>query len=110
MAWPAPAEDVTQLLQSMRDGDKEAEQRLIAALYRELRTLAANRMSREQPIHILQPTALVNEVYLRMVAPGRTTWNSRIHFLACASRVMQHVLTDHAKQKIAEKRGGISSP
>ena len=78
---------------------------MAAALYRDLRKLAASRMRRESGSHTLQPTALVNEVYLRM-AQGPDAINGRTHFFALAASAMRRVLVDHARHKHARKRGG----
>ena len=78
---------------------------LSETLYRELRRAAAARMRYERVDHTLQPTALVNEAYLRMAAAGGSVWGDRARVLGLAARVMRHILVDHARAHRAEKRG-----
>lgn len=96
---------VTQLLAEIRNGNKEAEARLVPLVYAELHRLAANFMHRERPDHTLQPTALVNEVYLRLVGQQQD-WQNRCHFFAIAAQIMRRVLVDHARAHHAARRGG----
>jgi len=98
--------DVTSLLIEWRQGDAEALERLIPLIYGELRRLARAQMRHEEPGHSLQPTALVHEVYLRLVNVNRLTVESRAHFMAVAARVMRQILVDRARRKHAGKRGG----
>jgi RNA polymerase sigma-70 factor (ECF subfamily) len=100
------AEDVTQLLKSLRTGDKKAESRLIALVYDELRTMASRFMRRERADHTLQTTALVNEAYLRLVVQRETDWKDRAHFFGVAAQVMRHILVDYARGRLSGKRGG----
>jgi RNA polymerase sigma factor (TIGR02999 family) len=79
---------------------------LLAELYAELRTLAAHHLRGEQPGHTLQPTALVHEVYLRMRGRQGLAVTGRTHFMAVASIAMRRVLVDHARARLADKRGG----
>ena len=96
---------ITQLLTEMRNGNKDAESQFLALVYGELHRLAAGLMRRERPEHTLQPTALVNEAYVRLV--NRTTdWENRSHFFAVAAQVMRRVLVDYARSHRAGKRGG----
>jgi RNA polymerase sigma-70 factor (ECF subfamily) len=97
--------DLSALFDRMRRGEPGARDDVAAALYRDLRKLAASRMRSEAGAHTLQPTALVNEVYLRL-ADGPGMINGRSHFFALASNAMRHVLVDYARQKRAAKRGG----
>jgi RNA polymerase sigma factor (TIGR02999 family) len=97
--------DLTGLFARLRAGDDEALGVIMDALYAELRALAARRMRHETGRHTLQPTALVNEAYLRLMR-GPTIINDRRHFFALAARAMRHVLCDHARQKCSGKRGG----
>jgi RNA polymerase sigma factor (TIGR02999 family) len=83
---------------------------MVALLYRELRLLAAGCMRRERPNHTLQPTALVNEAYLRLAAQSQPAWNDRAQFLAVASHVMREVLIDYARARNRGKRGGGLAP
>lgn len=97
---------VTQLLAHARAGDRAAEQQLLSVLYTQLHTRARSMMGGEKANHTLQPTALVNEAYLRMVGHGSTEWQNRSHFLAVSSIVMRRVLVDHARSRQRTKRGG----
>jgi RNA polymerase sigma-70 factor (ECF subfamily) len=99
-------EDVTQLLRSLGAGDKAAESRLISLVYHELYAIAARLMRHERPDHTLQPTALVNEAYLKLVNQRDTDWKDRSHFFGTAAQVMRHILIDWARQNLAGKRGG----
>ena len=83
---------------------------LVALLYQELRRLAAGCLRRERPNHTLQPTALVNEAYLRLAAQNQPQWNARVRFLAVASHLMREVLIDYARTRNRAKRGGGLSP
>lgn len=96
---------VTQLLKALRTGDPVAAERLLPMVYAELHRLAASYMRRERPDHTLQPTALINEAYLRLVRED-VDWNSRAHFIGLAAHVMRRVLVDHARAHRAEQRGG----
>ncbi|MDJ0657602.1 MAG: ECF-type sigma factor [Xanthomonadales bacterium] len=95
---------VTQLLLDWRRGDTSARDKLLAALYDEMRGIAAARLSGERADHTLQPTALVNEAYEKLVRLDRIQWQDRTHFLAMTARVMREVLVDHARRKGAAKR------
>ena len=97
--------DVTQLLLDWRD-DKSAADKLLPAIYDELHAQAERAMRRENPDHTLQPTALVNEAYLRLVDQSRVEWKNRAHFFGVAAQVMRRLLVDHARGRLAEKRGG----
>ena len=99
-------DDVTALLVRWRSGSAEAEDRLLACVYRELRQLAASYLRRERGGHTLQPTALVNEAYLRLVGQRRVSWQNRAHFYGIAARMMRRVLVDHARRRRASKRDG----
>lgn len=96
--------EVTQLLQSIREGDEAASDRLLALIYQELRSMAGARMRLERPGHTLQPTALVNEAYLRL-AGGAQQWENRAHFFGAAARAMRRILVDHARKRASQKRG-----
>ena len=80
--------------------------RLVELMYPELRALAARLMRRERAGHTLQPTAIVNEAFLRLVDQGTIEWQDRAHFVGIAARVMRQILVDHARRKRAAKRGG----
>jgi RNA polymerase sigma factor (TIGR02999 family) len=97
--------DLTELFVDLRSGDDRAMAAIMAALYDDLHKLAASRMRRENQLHTLQPTALVNEAYLRLMR-GPDVIHDRQHFFALAAQAMRRVLVDHARQKRSEKRGG----
>jgi len=86
-------------------GDLEAREALIPLVYDELRRLAASCLRRERPDHTLQPTALVNEAYLRLVEERNVNWQSRSHFFGVSAKLMRRILVDHARAHLAEKRG-----
>jgi RNA polymerase sigma factor (TIGR02999 family) len=98
-------DEITSLLQRWRRGDKAAMDDILPLVYDELRRLARARL-RAAPAQSLQATALVHEVYLRLVDRACTTIHDRTHFFALSARVMRQVLADHARRRIAEKRGG----
>jgi RNA polymerase sigma factor (TIGR02999 family) len=97
---------VTELLRLINEGNAEAEARLLDVLYAELRKLAGACMRRERSDHTLQPTALVNEAYLRLVGQRGKVWQNRAHFLAVAGQVMRRVLVDYARARNSKKRAG----
>jgi RNA polymerase sigma factor (TIGR02999 family) len=97
---------VTALLQAWRRGDKAAFDRLTPLVYDELRRRARHYLHGERPNHTLRPTALVNEVYLRMVNIERVNWHDRSHFFAIAARHMRRILVDSARARRNQKRGG----
>jgi RNA polymerase sigma factor (TIGR02999 family) len=101
-----PHDEVTALLIEWRQGDAAALERLVPLVYAELKMVARAHLRREQAGHSLQATALVHEVYLRLVNVDRMTFESRAHFLAVAARLMRQILVDHARRKLAGKRGG----
>jgi RNA polymerase sigma-70 factor (ECF subfamily) len=94
------------LLHAWTGGDLVARDQLMAVVYRELHQRAVSRLRRERFGHTLQPTALVNEAYLRLIDQKRTAWQNRAHFLAMASEMMRRVLVDHARRKQMAKRSG----
>ena len=100
------APDVTHLLQSMRGGDEAALPRLMDALQDEMHALAQRHLRRERKAHTLQPTALLNEAYVRLVDQRKQDWENRAQFMAIASTAMRRVLMQHAARRGAEKRGG----
>jgi RNA polymerase sigma-70 factor (ECF subfamily) len=97
--------DVTALLARFRQGDRAAEAVLFPLVYEELHRIAARQMRRERVGHSLQPTALVNEAYLRLLGQRAQPWQNRAHFFALASGVMREILIDHARRRRAAKRG-----
>ncbi|HEU4891165.1 MAG TPA: sigma-70 family RNA polymerase sigma factor [Vicinamibacterales bacterium] len=98
--------EITELLLSWRQGDAAALDRLIPIVYDELRRVARRRLRGESPGHALQSTALVHEVYLRLVDVDRMTLKNRAHFFALAATLMRQILVDHARRQHADKRGG----
>ena len=98
--------EITLLLRRLQEGDKGAEEHLIEKVYGELRKLAASYLRRERPGHSLQPTALVNEAYLKLTRLDRLSWQDRSHFFGVAAHLMRQILVDHARARRAEKRGG----
>jgi len=105
---PADPGEVTVLLQQISHGDAHAVERLIPLVLHELRTLAKLQLRSERPDHTLQPTALVNEAYIRLVSDQARDWQSRAHFIGVSASVMRRILVDHARRKQALKRGGSS--
>ncbi len=103
MAKPS-SEVVTELLQEFGEGDEAALGELIELVHDELHRLAQNRMRSERPGHTLQPTALVNEVYLRLAEQRRAKWRNRGQFFAIAARLMRCILVDHARGRQSKKR------
>jgi RNA polymerase sigma factor (TIGR02999 family) len=101
-----PAADVTGLLQAWSGGDTEAGDRLATAVYQELRRRAAVYLRRERIGHTLQPTALVNEVFLLLVKQDRTAWQNRAQFFGVASQMMRRLLVDRARARNMAKRSG----
>jgi RNA polymerase sigma factor (TIGR02999 family) len=97
---------VTQLLEKFDPGDRHATEQLFADVYTELRALAVRYLRSERKDHTLQPTALVHEVYLKLVGQTRVAWQGRAHFLAIAAHAMRQILVDHARRHRAAKRGG----
>ena len=97
--------DVTLLLQAMKKGDASAVEKLMPLVYEELHRLARFYMGGERPDHTLQPTALINEAYLRL-AHDDVDWQNRQHFIAVAASVMRRILVDYARAHKAEMRGG----
>jgi RNA polymerase sigma factor (TIGR02999 family) len=98
--------ELTILLHRFQEGDKEAESQLMAAVYGELRRRARAYLRGERKGHTLEPTALVNEVYLKLAGVKRIDWKSRAHFFAIAAQMMRQILVDHARARLADKRGG----
>jgi len=105
MAMDAP-EDVTGLLKKWSRGDAAALDELMPLVERELRRLAGGYLRRERPDHTLQPTALVNEAYLRLIDQRGPHWQNRSQFFAVAAQIMRRILVDHARAHSAAKRGG----
>ena len=105
-----PAQDVTAILRAWTGGDERALDRLLPVLYEELRRTARAYMRRERSGHTLQTTALVNEVFLRLVDIHQVEWHDRVHFLTMAAQLMRRILVDHARRRGYVKRGGGERP
>src|SRR5437763_13654340 len=103
---PSSREHVTQLLIDWGDGNKEALDKLTPIVYAELHKLAESYLRRERDAATLQPTALVHEAYLRLVAQDLPDWRSRAHFYGVAAHLMRQILVDNARKRRSEKRGG----
>jgi len=99
-------ENVTQLLVKWSEGDQKALDSLMPLVYSELRRLASNYLRRERQNHTLQPTALVNEAYLKLIDQKSAHWQNRAQFYGVAAQLMRRILVDHARQHQAAKRGG----
>jgi len=99
-------ETVTQLLLAWSDGDATALERLLPYVETELRRLASYHMRREKAGHTLQTTALVNELYLKLVDQTQAKWQNRAHFFAVAAQLMRRILVDYARRQLRSKRGG----
>ena len=121
LVWPGPSanghkpgkswsrqalSDITALLIEWRGGDSNAVEKLVPLVHAELRRIARRHMAGERPDHMLQATALVNEVYLRLIDVRRVQWQDRAHFFAMAARLMRRVLVDFARARDNQKRGG----
>ena len=104
--------EFTRILTDIEQGDPRAAERLLPLVYDELRRLAAQKLAQERPDHTLQPTALVHEAYLRLVASGdasaprEQSWDGRGHFFAAAAEAMRRILVENARRKRSLKRGG----
>jgi RNA polymerase sigma factor (TIGR02999 family) len=103
---PSSTPDVTALLRAWSDGDRTALEELVPVVYRELHRQAERYMRGQPAGHTLQATALVNEVYLRLVSREPIDWKSRAHFFGVAAKAMRSILVDHARARRASKRGG----
>jgi RNA polymerase sigma factor (TIGR02999 family) len=99
------AHQVTQLLQSWSDGNRQALGDLLPLVYDELRRLAASYMRFENPGHTLQPTALVHEAYMRLINQREVSWKNRAHFFGIAAQMIRRILVDHVRATRAQKRG-----
>src|ERR1700688_2358209 len=102
------SEQITQLLQSWKQGDQGAIEKLVPLVYDDLHRLARRYMSDERPDRTLQTTALVNEAYLRLVDSAHATWENRAHFFGVCAQVMRRILVDWARSRHAQKRGSDS--
>jgi len=99
--------DVTILLQKWRRGDADAGNQVMELMYQQLHRMAGRQMGMERTEHTLQATALVSELYLRMVKGANVDWQDRAHFLAVAARQLRRILVDHARKRGASRRSGV---
>lgn len=102
--------DVTSLLNEIRAGQVAPVDALLPRVYEELRRLAAARMAGEIQGHTLQPTALVNEAWIRLFGPHQGAWKNRAHFFGAAAEAMRRILVEHARRRNSRKRGGGAQP
>jgi RNA polymerase sigma factor (TIGR02999 family) len=98
--------EVTQLLKAWTTGDERALEKLTPLVYEQLRRVAQHHMAGQRPGHILQTTALVNEVYLQLLDCGQMNWQDRAHFFAMSAQLMRRILIDFARSRGSQKRGG----
>jgi len=98
--------DITRILEEVKRGDHHAADKLLAAVYDELRRLAARKLAQERPGQTLQATALVHEAYLRLIGDAHADWENRGHFFAAAAEAMRRILVEAARRKARLKHGG----
>src|SRR5829696_10195432 len=101
-----PSESITQLLERWTNGDEKALEQLMPLVYEELHRLAATYLRRERREHTLQPTALVNELFLKFSEQHSMSWQNRAQFFGIAAQFMRRILVDYARPHYASKRGG----
>lgn len=101
-----PAHEITPLLVNWRQGNETALAELLPIVYQELRKIADSYLRRERSDHTLQPTALINEAYLRLVDQSMPQWQNRAHFYGVAAQLMRQILVEHARAQMTQKRGG----
>jgi RNA polymerase sigma-70 factor, ECF subfamily len=101
--------DVTMLLRAAASGERRAIDALMTAIYDDLRRLAVSHMKGEREDHTLQATAVVHEAYVKLIDQRNTDWKDRLHFFSIASRIIRRILVDHARGRLAEKRGGVGA-
>jgi RNA polymerase sigma factor (TIGR02999 family) len=101
--------EVTILLKQVKEGNRDAAEKLVAAVYSQLRKMARRFLSQERANHTLQATALVHEAYLQMIDQKEMNWANRAHFFAVSAQLMRHILVDHARARNAGKRGGAAA-
>ncbi len=98
--------DVAESLNQMANGRESEAERLMPLVYDQMRALAGSMLNQEIPGHTLQPTALVNEAYLKLADQNRVSWKGKTHFFAIGAKVMRRILVDHARGRKRQKRGG----
>ena len=99
-------QDISVILKDWSGGDRASADRLLSLVYDELRKIAGQYLRKEKSDHTLQPTALVHEAYMKLIDISDISWQDRAHFFAVSANIMRHILVDHARAKLAEKRGG----
>ena len=104
------AAEITGWLTRWRSGDERARDQLFDVVQPQLRQVAARLLRRERPDHTLEPNAVVNELYLRLIGSQPVSYRDRAHFLAIAAQTMRRILIDHARARTADKRGGVQRP
>ena len=109
MAVSALSTEITRLLRAWSGGDQAALDRLVPAVYGELRRIARGQVAHERPGQTLQATALVNEAYLRLIDVQNVGWQDRAHFFAVAAQMMRRILVDRARARVRAKRGGAAA-
>ena len=102
------SQQITQLLNQWSNGDAEVLDDLMPLVYKELRRQASGYLRRERSNHTLQPTALINEAYLKLIDQRDVKWQNRAHFFAIAAQAMRRILVDYARERQREKRGGAA--
>jgi RNA polymerase sigma factor (TIGR02999 family) len=102
------ATEITVLLRAWRDGDRQALEKLVPLVYQRLYAAAQRYMAEERPGHILQNSALVNELYLQLSKLNKIDWHDRNHFYAVCAQLMRRILTDYARSQLRSKRGARS--
>jgi RNA polymerase sigma factor (TIGR02999 family) len=103
---PLSSSEITQILISWKQGNESALEQLVPLVQKELRRIAKHYMAGEKDGHLLQPTALVNEAYVRLIDWKNVEWKNRAHFFGMAAQIMRRVLVDFARAKGTQKRGG----
>jgi RNA polymerase sigma factor (TIGR02999 family) len=106
MPEPDGTQEVTQLLRAWREGSPGAFDQLIPLVYDQLHRIAIGLMRRERTDHTLQATALLNELYVKLLGQRKITWDDREHFFTFTARLMRNILMDHARSHTAQRRGG----
>lgn len=102
------SDDITAMLKQWSRGDRDALDRVLPLVYEELRKIAARQLRHESPADSVDPTDLVHALYLQLVAQQRASWLNRSQFFAIAATMMRRILVDHARTRLADKRGGTS--
>jgi len=103
---PENLQEISVILKDWSEGNRASADRLLSLVYDELRKIAGQYLKKEKSDHTLQPTALVHEAYMKLIDISDISWNDRAHFFAVSANIMRHILVDHARAKLAEKRGG----